>query len=159
MTEPILNAALFCQVGLVVHDIEASVRRWCTVLGCATPEIVETSGYAISEVTLRGERCDAMAKLAFLDAGQVQIELIQPDDQPSVWREHLDSKGEGVHHIAFKVKDTGATVARLSGEGMPVAQQGLYSSRDGMYTYLDSTSQLGVMIELLENFAGPKPRE
>jgi hypothetical protein len=36
---------------------------------------------------------------------------------------------------------------------MPVIQQGLYSDRSGMYTYLDTQAVLATTIELLETFA------
>src|SRR5690606_17879942 len=115
-----------------------------------------TAAYDVTETTFNGERCEATARLAFFNAGQMQIELIEPDALPSVWRNHLDKKGEGVHHIAFKVADTDETVRRLDAKGIPVVQQGLYSRRDGIYTYVDSTPQLGVMLELLQNFPAPR---
>lgn len=156
VSDPILNLDAICQVGFIVHDIEASARRFCALFGCEMPKIVETAAYDVTETTFNGAPSDARAKLAFIDAGAMQIELIQPDEQPSVWRNHLDEKGEGVHHIAFRVRDTVQTVARLSEAGIPVVQQGLYSSRDGVYTYVDSASQVGVMLELLENFPAPR---
>ncbi len=82
--------------------------------------------------------------------GQVQIELIEPDGQPSTWQEVLDEKGEGVHHIAFHIKGTDNVVAYLEGKGAELVQQGKYTG--GMYSYVDTTPQLGVILELLENF-------
>jgi len=81
--------------------------------------------------------------------GQVDIELIEPIGGPSTWQEILDEKGEGVHHIAFTIKGTDQVVAFLKGEGLDVVQQGHYPG--GMYTYVDSTPALGVILELLEN--------
>lgn len=156
MTEPILNAQMLVQVGIIVHDIKATAQRFCALLGCTMPPIFETAAYAVTETTFNGEPSEATAKLAFFNAGQMQIELIQPDTLPSVWRQHLDEKGESVHHIAFKVADTDETVQRLGEQGIPMVQQGLYSGRDGVYTYMDSAPQLGVMIELLQNFPAPR---
>lgn len=156
MSEPILNAEMICQVGFIVRDIEASARTFCALLGCDMPTIHQTAAYAVTETTFHGQPSEATAKLAFFDAGQMQIELIQPDELPSVWRNHLNEKGEGVHHIAFKVRDTGETVQRLAEQGIPMVQQGLYSGRDGVYTYLDSEPQIGVMLELLQNFPAPR---
>ncbi|GFR39044.1 hypothetical protein PRECH8_23400 [Insulibacter thermoxylanivorax] len=51
-----------------------------------------------------GEVTAARAKLAFFDMGSLQLELIEPDEHPSTWREHLDQHGEGVHHIAFQIQ-------------------------------------------------------
>ena len=54
--------------------------------------------------------------------------------------------------IGFGVADTKATEARLAEEGFATLQQGLYVDGSGMYTYLDTAPELGVMIELLETF-------
>jgi len=40
--------------------------------------------------------------------GSLSLELIEPVGGPSTWREFLDTRGEGVHHIAFHVPDTEA---------------------------------------------------
>jgi len=143
---------IVCQVGLLVNDIEAAARRYCEVFGVEMPPIIETPGYAISKTTYHGEPSDATAKLAFFSFGQVQIELIEPDAQSSVWRDYLDEHGEGVHHIAFQVEDTDRTVEHLKEHRIDVLQQGLYSDASGMYTYVDSVPMLGVMLELLQNF-------
>jgi 4-hydroxyphenylpyruvate dioxygenase-like putative hemolysin len=82
--------------------------------------------------------------------GQVSLELIEPLGGPSTWKDFLDEKGEGVHHIAFMVEGTDEVVARLETQGVSLVQQGYYTG--GMYSYLDSAAKLGVILELLENF-------
>lgn len=153
MNAPVLDPERLCQVGFVVHDVVATARKYVEAFGLPEPTIIETPGYDRSKTTVNGAPSEATAKLAFFQTGQLVIELIEPDRTPSVWRDFLDKNGEGVHHIAFRVADTGATEAAFAREGMPVLQQGLYVDGSGMYTYLDSAPQLGVMIELLETFA------
>ena len=150
MPENILGTNQVCQVGLVVHDIEKSLDAYCGVLGIARPKVNITDEYELAKTAYRGQPSYARAKLAFIDMGQVQLELIEPIGEPSTWKEALDEKGEGVHHIAFIVKGTGQVVQKLAEKGMPVAQQGYYTG--GMYTYIDSARDLGVVLELLENF-------
>lgn len=157
MTEAKFPAGAICQVGFIVRDIERAAKRFCAIFGVDMPPIWQTPGYAQVNTTFQGEPSEATAKLAFFDAGQLQIELIEPDEKPSVWREFLDAHGEGVHHIAFKVKDTNESAQFLAEHGITIRQQGLYADRSGMYTYLDSGPVLGVMIELLENFGAPRP--
>lgn len=143
---------MICQVGLIVNDIESMVQRYSTIFGVDAPPIVETAGFEVTRTTYKGQPSNATAKLAFFDFGQVQIELIEPDRESSVWRDYLDAHGESVHHIAFMVKDTENTVQYLRNHGICVLQQGLYSDTTGMYTYMDSMPALGVIIELLQNF-------
>jgi catechol 2,3-dioxygenase-like lactoylglutathione lyase family enzyme len=140
------------QVGLIVRDIEKTTMRYVDVLGLAAPEIEVTAGYEITKTTYRGQPSSATAKLAFFHLGQLTLELIQPDERPSVWRDFLERNGEGAHHIAFNVQDTRRAVDRLAGSGIRVAQQGLYSDGSGMYTYMDSQAVLGTTVELLENY-------
>ena len=147
-----LGTDIVSQVGIIVRDIERTNARYHEVLGLPNPPITVTPGYALSKTTYRGQPSEATAKLAFYNMGQVQIEFIEPDEKPSVWRDFLDRNGEGGHHIAFHVANTQRAVDYLAQFGISVAQQGLYTDGSGLYTYMDSQQQLGTTIELLENF-------
>ena len=147
-----IGTDIVCQVGLIVNDIQRTAQKYVEVLGMPQPPIIVTPGYDVSKTTYKGAPSDATAKLAFFDFGQLQLELIEPDEQPSVWRDYLDEHGESVHHIAFMVKDTESAVKHLQKHGIAVLQQGLYADGSGMYTYVDSAPALGVMVELLQNF-------
>jgi methylmalonyl-CoA/ethylmalonyl-CoA epimerase len=144
------------QVGLVTNDIAAMVQRYRDVLGLPEPSQQETPAFQITEATFKGDPTEATAKLAFFDFGQAQLELIEPDQILSVWRNDLNAKGEGAHHIAFQVRKTQDAVDHFAKHGIGVAQQGYYGDRSGMYTYIDSQASLGVIIELLENFDQPR---
>ena len=52
-----------------------------------------------------GNPSDAKAKPAFFTMDNLQLELIQPLGEESFWHDFPDEHGEGIHHIAFKVKD------------------------------------------------------
>ena len=145
-----LGTNVICQVGLIVQDIERAIEAYSQVFGVPKPGIIVTDRPEIAHTKFRGELTDARAKLAFFEMGQVSLELIEPIGGPSTWQEFLDEKGEGVHHIAFIVKDTDKVGQFLEGKGIEVIQQGDYTG--GRYTYVDSASTLGVILELLENF-------
>jgi methylmalonyl-CoA/ethylmalonyl-CoA epimerase len=149
-----LGTTVICQVGLIVRDIERSSEAYSRVFGLPRPEVIVTDGPEIAHTQFRGQPTDARAKLAFFDMGQVSLELIEPIGGPSTWREFLDERGEGVHHIAFTVEGTDEVVAFLGDAGIGVVQQGDYTG--GRYTYVDSAPALGVILELLENF-GSEP--
>ena len=148
-----LGTNVMCQVGLVVRDIERSIEAYSRVFGLPKPEIIVTDEPELAHTRFRGEPTDARAKLAFFQMGQVSLELIEPIGGPSTWREFLDQRGEGVHHIAFFVQDTDEAVGFLAGKDIGVVQRGDYTG--GRYTYLDSAPTLGVILELLENFESP----
>ncbi|MBI5668616.1 MAG: VOC family protein [Chloroflexi bacterium] len=105
MSEQGIGSSVVSQVGIVVRDIEAAIDRYCAILGMERPEIIITDEPDKARTTYNGQPTQARAKLAFFHLGQVDIELIEPIGGPSTWQAFLDEKGEGVHHIAFWVKD------------------------------------------------------
>jgi catechol 2,3-dioxygenase-like lactoylglutathione lyase family enzyme len=149
MTEHPLGNRFVSQIGIMVKDIEQSVATYSQVFGVEKPPIIITDDYEKAHTNFKGEASHAKAKLAFFNMGQVQIELIEPIGEPSTWKEHLDQRGQSVHHIAFVVPDTDAAVQHLAEQGMAVDQKGDYTG--GRYTYIDSVPQLGVALELLES--------
>ena len=99
------NTKMF-HIGIVVKDIEASLDHWTVFLGLdERPAIIIAEGHAANPTQYRGNPSKAKAKLAFMSLENIQVELIEPiDEEASHWKEFLDTKGEGVHHIAFRIK-------------------------------------------------------
>jgi methylmalonyl-CoA/ethylmalonyl-CoA epimerase len=144
-----LGTHIVTQIAIVVKDIDKTSEAFSRILGLPKPPVSVTGGES-ARATYRDQPTNAQAKLAFFNLGQVSLELIEPLGGDSVWQEVLDEKGEGVHHIAFNVRGTDKVTHNLAAHDIPVIQQGHYPG--GMYTYVDSGSQLAVMLELLENF-------
>jgi methylmalonyl-CoA/ethylmalonyl-CoA epimerase len=138
------------QVGVVVKDIEKAAAVYADFLGVAVPEWFWTDTEDIAHTQFQGKSTPARAKLAFIELKNITLELIEPDQNPSTWREFLDTKGEGVHHIAFEIKGMNDKTALLAKKGMPLLQKGDYQG--GRYAYIDGTAKLSLILELLENF-------
>src|SRR5260370_33563358 len=51
--------------------------------------------------------------VAMLPAGGPRIELLEATGPDSVIAKFIEKRGEGLHHVAIKVPDLGATVERL----------------------------------------------
>ena len=151
MTQPTVGTNVICQVAIVVKDIEKTAKAWQEVLGLPEARVIVTDPAEKSHIRYRGQPTEARAKLAFFQMGeQLSVELIEPIGGPSTWQEHLDARGEGVHHIAFRVKGMDQVVADLAAKGVPTVQRGDYTG--GRYAYCDSIGPLKVVLELLENF-------
>ncbi|MDE4542192.1 MULTISPECIES: VOC family protein [unclassified Thermoanaerobacterium] len=150
MDKNLLGTNIVTQIGIIVKDIDEASKTFADFFGVEKPKWNWTDGYEKSHAEYNGKPSDARAKLAFFDMGQVQIELIEPDENISTWREFLDKHGEGVHHIAFQVKDMDEKIKALEKNEMSLVQKGDYEG--GRYAYIDTFSKLKVIIELLENF-------
>ena len=148
MTSESLGSTTLAQVAIVVRDIEASARRYATVLGLPIPEVdVTDPGEAVNQ-TYKGQPSNAQARLAFFKLGQVELELIEPLGGPSVWQQALDEHGESVQHIAFWVEGMQRSVDFLKTAGIPMVQRG--DMGEGQYAYFDAQDALGTTLELLE---------
>lgn len=152
--EGILQTTALAQVGFIVRDIETTKRKFAEFLGVPVPPTEDAGEYEVTRTTVNGEPApDASCRMAFFDAGPgMQIELIQPNEAPSTWRSFLDEHGEGVHHIAFQVKDTDAKAAACEASGMKCVQRGVYGDGGGQYAYFDARKDLKCFIETLESF-------
>jgi len=149
MTEPTLGNNIVTQVGIIVRDIETKARAWSEILGLPMPDIIITDTVDKAQTEYNGKPTIARAKLAFFHMGQLDVELIEPIDGPSTWKDQLDGHGDSLHHIAFVIEGMQEKVAYLDSKGIPLLQRGEYTG--GRYAYLDGVAQLGTVLELLEN--------
>jgi catechol 2,3-dioxygenase-like lactoylglutathione lyase family enzyme len=141
------DKAIF-QLAFVTNDIEKT-KKWCAeFFDMEVPETSVTAGQSETQAEYLGEPSDARAKLAFFEFGNTTLELIEPDSQPSCWREFLDRNGPGFHHIAFKVKGMKDKIMRFEKDGYPLLQKGEFTG--GRYAYVDTEPNFGALIELLE---------
>lgn len=148
MTKPI-NKDKFCQIGLIVKDRDATAAKFEQLFGVKAFGFMETQPLEESGALLRGKPATGMAKMAFIDFGPIQVEIMQPFGGHSAWQEFLDSHGEGIHHIAFKSADPDADGQHLEQCGFPLVQKGDFG--EGCYAYYDSDASpgIGFAIELL----------
>ena len=115
----------------------------------AVPPVQMTGVYEDAHTTYLGQPTKARCKQAFFYYGDLEVELLEPDHEPSVWRQALDENGEGLHHVAFRVQGMDEMIRRGESQGMKLLQRGRWAT--GHYAYLDATESLHVIIELLEN--------
>jgi len=148
----ILENQTIIQLGIVVKDIEKTSLNYSKLFGVTKPQWFWTEAFDKAETEFKGNPTQARAKLAFIKLTNLEIELIEPDDNPSTWREYLDENGEGIHHIAFVIEKMKKKILMLTEIDMPLIQKGEYTG--GRYAYIDSLKDLKVMIELLEHDNG-----
>ena len=138
---------VIAQVALVVNDADQIAKAFAEILDVDVPEGHWTDPLEKANTHFKGEPSTARAKLVFFQFGNIQLELIQPDGNPSTWQQYLDDHGQGVHHIAFKVKDMEKEIVRLDGLGLQLEQRGDYTG--GEYAYLNGEDKIACILELL----------
>ena len=143
---PPIEPRKICQVAIVVRDIEKTARAWCEIFGVPMPRIFSIPPVEEAHTKFRGKLTKTRAKLAVFELGPLVLELTEPDGEPSSWKEFLDTKGEGVHHIGFMVDDLPATLELFAKKGMPERHSGDYTG--GRYVFVESAERLGVLLNV-----------
>lgn len=91
MREALLRDDRLNQICFVVRDIEVASDAFAKLLGIPKPDWFLTGSRDISQIVFNGEPTDARNKLIFINTPSVQIELIEPDQEPSTMRGFLDT--------------------------------------------------------------------
>jgi catechol 2,3-dioxygenase-like lactoylglutathione lyase family enzyme len=84
-------------------------------------------------------------KIKCAQIGPVQLQLIEPGDGKSLYKDHLRKKGEGVYHIGFEVDDISAADAKIEAMGLKMLSSGRRENGSG-FSYLETASQAGVVL-------------
>jgi methylmalonyl-CoA epimerase len=126
-------------VAIAVRDLSAVEEVYKTALGLRVEhrEVVEDQGVKTS--------------MLVSEDGGTAIELLEPMDENSPISKFLDKRGEGIHHICFKVDDIEAVLERLKKQGVRLIDEtprpGAYNSR---VAFIHPKAMNGVLVELAE---------
>ena len=151
MAKPVVDDSTIIQLGFIVRDLEKTKQDVAAFLGVEVPPTVHSGEYSVTQTEYMGQPAPrAGCEMAFFYFGNLQVEFIQPNEEPSVWRQHLEEKGEGMHHVAFKVKGMKECIAQVEGAGIPMVQKGEYRNGNGRYAYFDARETLKMYFEFLE---------
>ena len=100
-----LNVGEIAQVALVVHDLQQTMETYWKVLGIGPWSIYAYAPPTLRETMVRGKPVEYSMRLAIAQVGALQVELIQPLEGPSIYKEFLAERGAGLHHIQSRVDD------------------------------------------------------
>ncbi len=131
-------------LAIAVHDLEQAKRFWVGVLG------VEAS--ASEHVP------DQSVNVMVLHAGGQRIELVEPAAASSPISSFLEKRGEGLHHVAWRVDDCARALEALRERGVRLIDErprpGAHGTR---IAFLHPKSTGGVLMELVEDPAARRP--
>lgn len=130
-----MNISHIEHIGIAVKSIEESKKYYEDVLGLEC--------YSVEEVK------DQKVKTAFFKVGDTKIELLESTSPDGPIGKYIERKGEGIHHIAFAVPDTTASLKKAEGKGIRLVDQVSRKGAEGLSIgFLHPKSTQGVLTEL-----------
>ena len=125
-------------IGIAVRSLELSDPLFTRLLGQAP--------YKHEDVA------DQKVTTSFFQTGDSKIELLEATDESSPIHKFIERRGEGIHHIAFEVKDIWSEMARLRDEGFELLQEHPVPGADNKWVcFLHPKSANGVLVELCQS--------
>lgn len=144
------------QVCVVVNDLDRTIEDYVERAGIGPWAVYDYTQPDLTNTKVRGKRVDYGMRLALAWTGTFMWEVIEPLHGPSIYREFLDNKGEGMHHVL--VQHTCASMADAIAEferrGCIAAMEGSYKGTN--FAYIETDGPLKMALELVErpNYPG-----
>ena len=136
------------QIGIVVANRDRTTQLLTSLFGMGPFRFVEWPDRAESEYLYRGVPQQIRIKQAFVQLGDVEVELIEPVEGHSGYQDFLDNTGGGIHHVLFEVSDIDPVLEELAKAGITVLQSGTGLRRGTRWALLDTQELLGFLVEL-----------
>jgi len=136
------------QIGIVVADRDQTTRLLTSLFGIGPFRLVEWPDRAESKYYYRGAEEHIRIRQAFVQLGDVEVELIQPLEGRSGYSDFLDQSGGGIHHVLFEVSDIDPVIQELAKSGVTVLQSGTGIRPGTRWVLLDTREMLGFYVEL-----------
>jgi methylmalonyl-CoA/ethylmalonyl-CoA epimerase len=159
---PVLSgdAATVAQVCLLVPDLDEALRAHTRITRSGPFSIWTYDQNFFATSTYRGEPGTFAARIA-INPQQPQFEYVELLQGPSVFHEHLETHGFGMHHFGFSVQDVGIVTEEMEAAGFPMVQHatGWGLDGDGEAAFYDTTAALGVWTEAVSRPARRRPPE
>ena len=125
-------------IGVATPSIEEALKFWRDALGLEVKhtETVEEQGVHV----------------AMLPVGEPRVELLEPTGPASPVAKFLEKRGPGIHHIAVRVSDIRAALARLKGAGARLIDEEPRVGAGGcLVAFVHPSASGGVLLELVEH--------
>jgi Glyoxalase/Bleomycin resistance protein/Dioxygenase superfamily len=146
---PKIKIGAICQIGIVVRDLKKAVDNYWASLGIGPWMTLRMEPPLLRDVTLRGKPVEASMMAAIAQSGSIQLELIQPLEGPSIWKEFLEERGGGLHHVQSLDQDPKSALAEFKKMGVDVLMSGRIG--DNIFYYMDTEPLLGTIYEFIRH--------
>jgi methylmalonyl-CoA/ethylmalonyl-CoA epimerase len=124
-------------IAIAVRDLEAAIDYYQRAFGATVEhrEIVETDG----------------VEEALLKVAESYIQLLTPTRDDSPVAKAIDKRGEGLHHVGYRVNDAAAALASMVAAGAtPIDKAPRPGSRGTTVAFIHPKGSFGTLIELVQ---------
>jgi len=138
------------QIGIVVSDVNKAIEGYRDLLQVRKWNInqVDTLTGKGGNFHKYGKPIQAKAKIAWVNIGNVELELIEPQDQHSLYAEFLRERGPGIHHVMLGTSDYATCLEHMDSQKIAAIGGGeLQGTRFQMF---DTQELLGFICEIAE---------
>jgi methylmalonyl-CoA/ethylmalonyl-CoA epimerase len=125
-------------VGVVVPDLDEAMKLWRDTLGLHLTKsmVVQDQG----------------VKAALLQAGETEIELLEPINPENGVGKFLAKRGGGLHHVCFATDDVALELEAARAKGIQLIDQKPRPGLAGMICFLHPKAARGVLVEFAQPF-------
>lgn len=124
-------------IGIAVKDLAAANEVYTQLLGSAP----------YKEEHVESEH----VKTSFFQTGESKVELLEASHPDSAIAKYIEKRGEGIHHVAFRVDDIEAEMERLREQGFRLLNEKPKRGADGMLVcFVHPKSANSVLVELCQ---------
>ncbi len=125
-------------IGIAVKDLEKAIRFYRDQLG------LELKG--IEEVE------EQKVKVAFFPVKESNLELLESTDPSGPVSKFIEKRGEGFHHLSFRVSDLEGKLRQLKDQGIQlIDEKPRYGAGGAKIAFLNPKSTGGILIELCQH--------
>lgn len=124
-------------VAIAVRDLEAAIAYYQEAFGATVDhrEVVESDG----------------VEEALLKVADSYIQLLTPTTDESPVAKAIEKRGEGLHHVGYRVDDCGEALEAMKAAGAtPIDQAPRPGSRGTTVAFIHPKGSFGTLIELVQ---------
>ncbi len=128
------RAERISHIGIAVSDLELAIKRYSALLGCENVKRMEVPTEHV--------------KIAMMEIGDSEIELLSPTGESGAIAKFIRERGEGIHHIAVLVPDVSKAIEEAKERGFRVIDDTPRKGAEGTdAAFVHPKSLHGVLLE------------
>jgi Glyoxalase/Bleomycin resistance protein/Dioxygenase superfamily len=138
------------KVGIITRDLDATIRSYIEHFKVGPWKVYKLQASKIAQMKMRGKDAEFSIRLAIAYIGDTWIEIVEPLDGASLYREFLDAHGEGIHYLGVSTGDLSFSEAieKFTSLDCPVLMEGELENAY-RFAHLDTKPFIKTTLEII----------